>query len=163
MGNDPIVRDFAFIKSSVPFPADDDRAGAPSRYHRQRTGSNSSSSSSSGMGSSKPGLRNAPASVRTQKPLSPVAEEPDGNHSRRRLTSTSPDPRVRSRVANPSSAHRPGRNSLPAELFTAIILSIPPRETKDTESQRSTSRAKSHFQRIRLSIRARLPRLRKRS
>ena len=158
----PIVRDFAFIKSSVPFPiASPNQTRAPPEHHRQRTASNSSSSSSS-SGSHQQRPRGTSMSRRTQKQLSPVAEEFEGDSGRRRLTST--NPRVRSRPSHRSKT-RPasyvGQGGLTAEDLTIAVMSITPRtpprhHTKATTRRGAVNKTKSRFHNLRLSIRARL-------
>lgn len=158
----PIVRDFAFIKSSVPFPTtSNSQAEAPQDRRHQRTGSNSSStSSSSGFGPYQ--LRSPTTSMagRTQKQLSPVAEECEDNPSRMRRT---PGPRVGSRTSRPRPTSYIGHTGLVAEDITIAMMSmIPPtrHQTKATTRQRSMNRTKSRFQNLRQSIRVRLPTMR---
>jgi hypothetical protein len=161
----PIVRDFAFITSSVPFPTTtNNQAGAPPEHHRQRTGSNSSSSSSIRSSPRQQRPRDTSMSGRAQKQLSPVAEEFEGDHGRRRLTSTSS--RVRSRAAY-RPKHRPtsyvGQSGLTAEDLTIAMMTItpPPRHhTKPTARRGAMSKTKSRFHNLRQSIRARLPKIR---
>lgn len=164
MAQPPIVRDFAFTKSSVPFPAaNNNQSVAPLEHHRQRTGSNSSSSSS--IGSS---LQSRPPTTsmsgRTRKQLSPVVEECEDSPSRRRLAS-------RQRAASRAS-HRPkyrptsyvGHTGIFAEDLTIAMMSIrppPPRHQHNTTTrQRPMSKTKSRFQSLRQSIRVRLPTIR---
>lgn len=159
----PIVRDFAFIKSSVPFPtANNSQAEAPQDHHRQRAGSNSSStSSSSGFGPYQLRSPTTSMSGRTQKQLSPVAEECEDNSSRMRRTQ---GPRVGSRTSRrPRPTSYIGQTGLVAEDITIAMMSmIPPtrHQTKTTTRQRSMSRTKSRFQNLRQSIRVRLPTMR---
>lgn len=166
MAQPPIVRDFAFIKSSVPFPSgDNNQEGAPHEHHRQRTGSNSSSSSSSALG---PHQSRPPAtsmSGRTQKQLSPVAEECEDSPSRQRLTSGR---RAGSRVGRRPrrrTTSRVGPTNITAERLTVEMLSMTPRspprkqtqQTKAATRQKSTGKTRSRFQNFRQSIRKRLP------
>ena len=158
----PIVRDFAFSKSSVPFPtANKTRVEAPPERHRQRTGSNSSTSSS---GSSSHHLRHPTTSMstRTQKQLSPVAEEcEDGLHYRRRASGQ----RVGSRVSHrpkPRPTSYVGQTGIVAEDLTIAMMSMvpPPARHQTRARRRSITKKKSRFQLFRQSIRARLPTVR---
>lgn len=166
MAQPPIIRDFAFITSSVPFPtANNNQTGAPPELRRQRTGSNSSSSSSSGVGPHQLRSHTISMSGRTQKQLSPVVEECEDDSSRRRLTSG------RRRVGSRAS-HRPrhrrtsyiGHTGIMAEDLTIAMISMmppPPRhQTKPLTRRKSMSKTKSRLQRLRQSIRARLPTMR---
>lgn len=159
----PIVRDFAFVKSSVPFPSTNTgQAGAPQDNHRRRTGSNSSTSSSSGFGPYQVRTPTTSMSGRVQKQLSPVAEESEDDPGRTRWT---PSPKAGSKTG-----HRPrqtsfiGQTGLIAEDITVAMMSmIPPparHQTKATTTQRPASRTKSRFQNLRQSIRVRLPSMR---
>lgn len=167
MVNEPIVRDFAFIKSSVPFPATNhSQTGTPPEHNRQRTGSNSSSSSSPGVAHHQSHARGTSMSGRTQKQLSPVAEEFEGEPGRRRLTSTSP--RIRSRASHrtkPRPTSFIGQTGIMAEDLTIAMMSIippsPPRHhRKATERRGAMSKTRSSLHNLRLSIRARLPTVR---
>jgi len=162
----PIVRDFAFIKSSVPFPtANNGQVGIPQDHRRQRTGSNSSTSSSSSSGFGPYQLRPPTTSMsgRTQKQLSPVTEECEDDPSRMRLIS---GPRVGSRTGRRAKrTSYVGQTGLLAEDITIAMMSIMPppthHKTKATARQRSTNRTKSRFQNLRQSIRVlRLPTVR---
>ena len=163
---DPIVRDYAYIKSFVPFPStNNSQAGAPPEPSRQRTVSNSSSSSSSGLGTRHPRPHGTSMSGRKQKQLSPVAEEFEDDHGRRRLTSTSS--RVRSRASyrpKPRPASYIGQTGLTAENLTIAMMTIPPppprHRTKSTARRGPMSKTMSSFSKLRRSIRARLPTLR---
>jgi len=166
MARPPIVRDFAFIKSSVPFPAaNDSQAGAPQDHHRQRTGSNSSTSSSSSSGFGPYQLRPPTTSMsgRTQKPLSPVTEECEDDSNRMRLTSR---PRVGSRMSHrPKPTSYVGQSGLLAEDITIAMMSIMPphthHKTKAPARRRSVNRTKSRFKNLCQSIRVlRLPTMR---
>ena len=165
--NPPIVRDFAFVTSSdIPFPVDNhSQEGGPPESHRQRTGSNSSSSSSSKLLPHQPQHRKISMSGRTQKPLSPVAEESEGDIGRRRLTSTRPGSRATHRL-KPRPTSYVGQTSLIAEDLTIAMMSItppppPPRhDTKATTRRKAMSKTKSSFHNLRLSIRERLPNMR---
>lgn len=160
----PIVRDFAFIKSSVPFPTANNSQVEPSQdHHRQRKGSNSStSSSSSGFGPYPLRSPTTSMSGRTQKQLSPVVEESEDDISRTRWAS---GPRVGSK-----SSHRPrptshvGRTGMFAEDLTIAMMSITPphirHKPKITARQRTINRTKSRFRNFRQSIRVRLPSMR---
>ena len=161
----PIVRDFAFIKSSVPFPSTttaNNQTGVLPEPHRPRTSSNSSSSSSSGLSSRQQRTRGTSMSGRTQKQLSPVAEEFEGDQGRRRSTSTARRVRSRSRA---SHHHKPrptsyvGQTGLTAEDLTIAMIAItPPRHhSKATARRGPMSKTKSRFHDLRQSIRARLP------
>jgi hypothetical protein len=161
MAQPPIVRDFAFIKSSVPFPTtNNNQVEAPQDHHRQRTGSNSSSvSSSSGFGSHQLRSPTTSMSGRAQKQLSPVAEESEDDPTRMQRTS---GPRVGSRTSRrPRPASYIGQTGLIAEDITIAMMSMMPpptrHRTKATARQRSMSRTKSRFRNLRQSIRIRLP------
>lgn len=158
----PIVRDFAVIKSTVPFPTtNNSQVGAPQDRRRQRTGSNSSTSSSE-LGSYPLRSPNTSMSGRAQKQLSPVVEECEDDPSRTRWTT---GPRVGSRTG-----HRPrptsyiGHTGLIAEDITVAMMSMMPpparHQTKTPARQRTFSRARSRFQNLRQSIRVRLPTMR---
>jgi len=159
----PIVRDFAFIKSSVPFPTtDNSQLEAPRDHRRQRTGSNSSSvSSSSGFGPHQLRSPTTSMSGRAQKQLSPVAEECEDDPSRMQWTS---GPRVGSRTSRrPRPTSYIGQTGLIAEDITIAMMSMMPptrHQTKATTRQRTMSRTKSRFQNLRQSIRVRLPTMR---
>ncbi|KAF9645228.1 hypothetical protein BDM02DRAFT_606728 [Thelephora ganbajun] len=159
----PIVRDFAFIKSSVPFPtASNSQAGAPPDHHRQRTGSSSSTSSSSGFGPYQLRSPTPSMSGRKQKQLSPVVEECEDDLSRLMWTS---GPRVGSRAGrHPRPTTYIGQTGLIAEDLTIAMMSVMPpptrHESKATTRQRTTSKTKSRFQNFRQSIRVRLPTMR---
>ena len=157
----PVVRDFAVIKSTVPFPTtNNSQSGAPQDRRRQRTGSNSSSTSSSSEFG--PYQLRSPTTSMSQKQLSPVVEECEDDPSRIRRT---PGPRVGSRTA-----HRPrptsfiGQTGLIAEDITIAMMSMMPpptrHQTKVSTRQRTMSRAKSRFKNFRQSIRVRLPTMR---
>jgi hypothetical protein len=157
----PIVRDFAFVKSSVPFPAaNNTQSVAPPEHHRQRTRSNSSTSSSSGV-IPQPRPPTTSMSGRTRKQLSPVVEECEDSPSRRRLPSRQ---RVGSRAGHRHKS-RPasyvGHTGIVAEDLTIAMMSMippPPRnQNRATARQRPTNKTKSRFQSLRQSIRARLP------
>lgn len=157
----PIVRDFAFIKSSVPFPtANNSQAGALKDHHRQRTGSNcSASSSSSGFGPSHPRSPTTSMSGRPQKQLSPVAEECEDDLNRKRWIS---GPKVGSRTSHrPRPVSYVGQSGLLAEEITIAMMSMMPpptrHQTKATARKRTTNRTKSRFQNLRQLIRLRLP------
>jgi len=154
----PIVRDFAFIKSSVPFPtANNSQVEAPQDHRRQRTGSNSSStSSSSGFGHQQLRSPTTSMSGRAQKQLSPVAEECEDD------TRWTSGPRIGSRTSRrPRPTSYIGQTGLIAEDITITMLSMMPRhQTKATTRQRTMSRTKSRFQNLRQSIRVRLPTMR---
>lgn len=156
----PIVRDFAFIKSSVPFPtANNSQVEAPQDHRRQRTGSNSSStSSSSELGPQQLRSPTTSMSGRAQKQLSPVAEECEDD------TRWTSGPRAGSRTRRrPRPTSYIGPTGLIAEDITIAMMSIPPptrRQTKTTARQRTMSRTKSRFQNLRQSIRVRLPTMR---
>ena len=159
----PLARDFAVIKSSVPFPtSNNSQVGAPQDHRRQRTGSNSSSTStSSGFGPYQPRSPTTSMSGRPQKQLSPVVEECEDDHSRTRWTSGS--------RAGYRPSHRPrstayvGQTGLVAEDITLAMISMMPptrHHTKATPRQRTMGRTKLRFQNLRQSIRVRLPTLR---
>lgn len=165
MDQPPIVRDFAFIKSSVPFPsAGNNQPGAPPEHQRQRSGSNSSSSSSSGPAPRQVQPPTTPMPGRAQKQLSPVAEECEDSPNRQRMASGQ---RVGSRVGR-----RPRRRTtsyvaqtnITAEEITVAMMSImppPPRQqTRAGTKQKSTGKAKSRLRSFHQSIRARLPTMR---
>ena len=165
MAQHPIVRDFAFIKSSVPFPTASNNQVAPIKdHHRQRTGSNSSTSSSfSGFGPYQIRSPTTSMSERPQKQLSPVVEECEDDVSRTRWTS---GPRVGSRTSRrprPTSSYV-GPSGLFAEDITIAMMSIIPptirHQKKATIRQRAVSRTKSRFRNLRQSIRVRLPTMR---
>ena len=162
MAHHPIVRDFAFIKSSVPFPsAIKNQVTPPKDHHRQRTGSNSStSSSSSGFGPYQIRSPTTSMSERPQKQLSPVVEESEDDISRMRWPS---GPRVGSRTGRrprPTSSYV-GQSGLFAEDITIAMMSIIPppirHQRKATIRQRAMNRTKSRFRNLRQSIRLRLP------
>ena len=160
----PIVRDFAFIKSSVPFPtANNSQVGPPQDHHRQRTGSNSSTSSSSGFGPYQLRSPTTSMSGRPQKQLSPVAEECEDDPNRAKWSS---GPKVRSRAGHRSrQTSFVGQTGLFAEDITIAMMSIMPpptphHKTKATARQRTMSKTKSRFQNFRQSIRIRLPTIR---
>jgi len=165
MAQHPIVRDFAFIKSSVPFPTANNNQVAPVKdHHRQRTGSNSStSSSSSGFGPYQIRSPTTSMSGRPQKQLSPVVEECEDDISRTRWPS---GPKVGSRTSRrprPTSSYV-GQSGLFAEDITIAMMSIIPptirHQKKATMRQRAMSRTKSRFRNLRHSIRVRLPTIR---
>jgi len=167
MTQPPIARDFAFIKSSVPFPtANNNQVATPrDRRRRQRTGSNSSTSSTSSSSGFGPYQLRSPTtsmSGRPQKQLSPVAEECEDDPNRMRWSSGR---RVGSRTAHrPRSASYVGQTGLIAEDITIAMMSMMPpptqHKTKATTRQRTMSRTKSRFQNLRQSIRVRLPTMR---
>lgn len=160
----PIVRDFAFIKSSVPFPtANNNQVGPSKDHHRQRTASNSStSSSSSGFGPYQLRSPTNSMSGRPQKQLSPVAEECEDDLNRKRWPS---GPKVGSRTSHrPRPTSHVGQTGLHAEDITIAMMSMMPPSTrhqaKTTARQRTMSRTKSRFQNLRQSIRLHLPTMR---
>lgn len=164
MTQPPIIRDFAFVESSVPFPtADNGQAEVPQNHHRQRTASNSSTSSlSSGFGPFQLRSPTTSMSGRAQKPLSPVVEECEDDVSRTKLK---PGPRVGYRTTHrPRPASYVGQTGLFAEDLTIAMMSmIPPptsHPTKAVKRKRSMSRTRSRFQNLRQSIRVRLPTMR---
>lgn len=161
----PVARDFAFVKSSVPFPSsNNNQAGAPQDHRRQRTGSNSSStsaSSSSGFGPSQFRSPTTSMSGRPQKQLSPVVEESEDDHSRGRWASGSRAGYRTSRL--PRSTSYVGQTGLTAEDITIAMISMMPptrHQTKPTSKQRTTGKTKSRFKNFRQSIRVRLPTMR---
>jgi len=168
MSQHPIVRDFAFIKSSVPFPAAKNNQVAPVKdHHRQRTGSNfstsSTSSSSSGFGPYQTRSPTTSMSERPQKQLSPVVEECEDDAGRTKWAS---GPRAGSRTSRrprPTSSYV-GQSGLFAEDITIAMMSITPptirHHKKATMRQRAVNRTKSRFRKLRQSIRVRLPTMR---
>jgi len=164
MAQHPIVRDFAFIKSSVPFPtANHNQVAPPKDHRRQRTGSNSStSSSSSGFGPYQIRSPTTSMSGRPQKQLSPVAEECEDDISRMRWSS---GPRVGSRTSRrPRPTSYVGQSGLFAEDLTIAMMSIIPppirHQKKATMRQRAVTRTKSRLRNLGQSIRVRLPTMR---
>ena len=163
MAHHPIVRDFAFIKSSVPFPTvKNSQVRAPQDRQRQRTGSNcSTSSSSSGLGPYQLRAPTTSMSGRTQKQLSPVAEECEDDPNRKRRIA---GPKVGSRTNHrPRPTSYVGQTGLLAEEITIAMMMMPPptrHQPRATAMQRTTSRTKSRFQNLRQSIRLRLPAMR---
>lgn len=156
--NAPIVRDFAFITSSVKFPtADNNQVETSPDHHRQRTRSNSSSSSSSRSGLRRPRPSRTSLSRRGRKELSPVAEEFEGG--------------IRDRLPPPTSSrlipcpYKPGSTTdvaptgkLAEELTVAFLRlgSHPPLSEEVTTRRRAMGKTRSKFLSLRLSIRARL-------
>ena len=161
----PVARDFAFVKSSVPFPtSNNSQVGTPQDHRRQRTGSNSSSTSTSssiGLGPYQFRSPTTSMSGRPQKQLSPVVEECEDDHSRTRWASGSRAGYRTSRL--PRSTAYVGQTGLTAEDITLAMISMMPptrHQTKPTSKQRSISRTRSRFQNLRQSIRVRLPTMR---
>lgn len=159
MAQPPIVRDFAFIKSSVPFPTTNNSQVEAPQDRRQRTGSNSSSTStSSGFGPHQPRSPTASMSGRAQKQLSPVAEECEDDSNRTQRTS---GPRVGSRTSRrPRSTSYIGHTGLIAEDITIAMMSIMPPPTRHQTKATAGQRTKSRFKNLRQSIRVRLPTMR---
>ena len=159
MAQSPIVRDFAFIKSSIPFPTtNNSQVRAPQDSLRQRTGSNSSStSSSSGFGPYQLRSPTTSMSGRAQKQLSPVAEEGEDVPGRMEWNS---GPRTGSRAGRrPGPASYVGQTGLIAEDITIAMMSMMPPPTP-RQTKATARRSKSPFKNLLQSIRLRLPTMR---